>query len=266
MLTQNVDAIAIAKASWIAWTICGMIGSTRAGTPPGTFARICGAEVARPGEVEHAAPPDRPAANCVDHRLRDAVGHEPTRQLLDQRVGEDRAGDRQPDRAADLLEERQARRRAADHAGVRRCSGRAPRTARTTARRRGPATTIQSHRIGSSVSARRLVIRNSPTARIDHRPEDDQLVAPGSRDDLPGHRRADDEREHQRQQVQAGLGRTHAATTWNHCGRKTIAPKKPNAARNIEATEIVTIRFRNSSRLDDRVDGRASPTTRTRRR
>jgi hypothetical protein len=35
-------------------------------------------------------------------------------------------------------------------------------------------------------------------------------------------------------------------TTWNHCGRNTIAPKKPKAARNIEATEIVNVRLRKS--------------------
>ena len=57
-----------------------------------------------------------------------------------------------------------------------------------------PAMTIQSHRTGRSVLAWRLVSRNRPTASVHQRPEDQQLVAAGSRHDLARQRGADDQR------------------------------------------------------------------------
>ena len=72
------------------------------------------AEVARAREVERLAARRRRTANWSTNCCGMPFATSRSGQLLRQRVGEERAGDRQPDRAADLLEERQARRGAAD--------------------------------------------------------------------------------------------------------------------------------------------------------
>ena len=117
-----------------------------------------------------------------------------------------------------------------------------------------PATTIHTHSIGRSVSARRFVIRNSPTARMSIDAEDQQLVAAGPRDDLPADRRADDQREDERQEVQTGLGGAHAAHDLEPLRQEDDRAEEARTPPGTStATEIVKVRSRNRLQPDDRV-------------
>ena len=110
-----------------------------------------------------------------------------------------------------------------------------------------PVTTIQTHRIGSVRVGPQVRHQEQPAGEDDHRAEDDrpcsgrswprsgpETVAPTISAKTSGRRFRPDS--------VAPMPRT----TWNHCGRKTIAPKKPKAARNIDETEIETVRIRKS--------------------
>ena len=130
MPSRNVFDVATENASWIAPTIAGTYGSTR---PPGVRrhgGQQCRAKVADTGHgVEPSAGgerADRPPAEPQPRRS--------GRHLLGQRRRKDRPGEGEPDRPADLLEERQVARRGAelpdrdavldDRAGRRRTSDR----------------------------------------------------------------------------------------------------------------------------------------------
>ena len=112
MPTQNVDAMAIEKASWMAWTMSGMSGwisGLRLGRHDG--------EDPCPRSPVPVRSTLAPARELVDDLLGHARHDELGRDLGPQPVGEDRAGDRQADRPADLLEEREAARRDPDPVG-----------------------------------------------------------------------------------------------------------------------------------------------------
>ena len=95
-------------------TMFGIRGSTMALAAVGHGGEDPRAEIARAGQVEL---PAARALERVDHRLGHAGRDELGRDLRRQPVGEQRPGDREADRSADLLEERQAARRDADPVG-----------------------------------------------------------------------------------------------------------------------------------------------------
>ena len=119
MPTQKLDAIAIEIESWTAATMPGMSGWTNACCAGGVAARILAPRSPVPAMSKAAA-----ARELADELRRDSSRGEPGRQLLRQPAGEDRARDGQADRAADLLEERQAAGGHADELRAGRRSGR----------------------------------------------------------------------------------------------------------------------------------------------
>ena len=100
----NVFAVAIENAWWIASTIAGMNGSTWARNAAGTCARIAAPRSPTPVTASGRTPPP---ASALASSGGTSGGGELPRHLLDERCAEDRAGDRQADGPADLLEERQ---------------------------------------------------------------------------------------------------------------------------------------------------------------
>ena len=219
----------------------------------------------RPCRSGRAPPPPPPPANWSTNCCGTPARDELDGNLRGQPVGEERAGDRQADRAADLLEERQAARGDADlRRGWTVFWTMSVNTANDGPMPR-PAMTIHSHRIGRSVSACRLVSRNRPTARSDQRAEDEQLVAIGPGHDLARRRRADDQA---RTAAAGGCSPTRSRSCRRPSGT-SAAGRRPRRrtrtpARNIAVTEIVKVRMRN--RLSGTIgsgDPR-SPTTRRR--
>ena len=109
--TQYVLAMAIENALWMPSTIVGTNGAIWACCGRRHAGQDPLAKVAGPGEVDGAAAGELATICCGTPAATSCLGISVTR-----RAGQHRAGDRQPDRATDLLEERQAGGRDADRA------------------------------------------------------------------------------------------------------------------------------------------------------
>ena len=122
--THIVEAIETENASWMAVTICPMNGSTAGRACLRHRRQDLLAEVDPDvGQVRLAARAGR--GEAIDDRLRHAMRGELSRDLGGERAAEDRAGDRQAHRSADLAEEGQRAGGGAEHARAR------PRSARS---------------------------------------------------------------------------------------------------------------------------------------
>ena len=178
-------------------------------------------------------PATRPSACTRYARLRHTLRHHLRgARLVAHRGREDRAGDRQTDRAADLLEERQVA-----GGGTEACDRHAVLDDEGEDRERGSdADAGDEHprpqRSGSACRRAGCSAARGPPPS-DQRAEDEPAVAPRARHDLTGRDRADDEAAEQGQDLVPRFGRRGTFTTWNQRGRKTTVAKKPNAARKM---------------------------------
>ena len=116
MPTQNVDAMAIENASWMALTMPPMSGATSGLLIRRHDRQDPRAEVARAGQVDRAS-----AATAAELRDQLLAARRPSTSWIGisavSRSAKSVPAIVRPDRSADLLEERQAARRVADPVG-----------------------------------------------------------------------------------------------------------------------------------------------------
>ena len=168
--TANVLAVAIENAEWIGVDDRRHVRlHERRARRPAATARIAAPGVAHAGQrLEAAARRPAPAPTCGGT----PADAERRRQLARHRGREHRPGDREPDRAADLLEERQVARRRADLPAPARCSGRSSGNTANIGPTPRPVTNIHAHRIGQRRVGPQLgQQRDSPAARTTSAPK-----------------------------------------------------------------------------------------------
>ena len=101
-----------------------------------------------------------------------------------------------------------------------------------------PTMNIHSHTTGHRRVLGQLGHEQRAQAHDRDRADEQPLVAAGPRHDQAGHDGAADEPDHERQSRQArSRSGEKPSTTWNQRGRKTTAPKKAKAAKNVETID-----------------------------